>query len=166
SFAASGSGTAFCEGLASQAGDRGGHQMTVCRVPLALCIAVFMGGCATKPSVELTPQEQYEPESVIVPSMTPAAEPPPIDPIEPAAPSTSPPERLSPPRIEVPSEALREPPTNVAALVPPPPAEPSEDQQLLALLADLQRYGAMSADDLRRELANASAALARQRSDA
>ena len=37
---------------------------------------------------------------------------------------------------------------------------------MLALLADLQRYGVMPTDDLRRELANASAALGRQRSDA
>jgi hypothetical protein len=37
---------------------------------------------------------------------------------------------------------------------------------MLALLADLQRYGTMGADDLRRELANATAALGRQRTDA
>jgi hypothetical protein len=55
-------------------------------------------------------------------------------------------------------------------LTPPPPpstpAEPTEDQQLVALLADLQRYGTLSPDELRRELASASTALTRQRNDA
>jgi hypothetical protein len=41
-----------------------------------------------------------------------------------------------------------------------------EDQQALALLADLQRYASDPADDLRRELVGANAALARTRSDA
>ena len=35
-------------------------------------IAVLIAGCATKPAVELTPQEQYEPELVVIPPMTPA----------------------------------------------------------------------------------------------
>jgi hypothetical protein len=143
--------------------------MTARRVLLAVFIALMMAGCATKPTVVLTPQEQYEPESVTVLPMTPAAETPPIDPVEPPSPSTSPPpERPTGQRLTVPPEPLVEPPTNVAALVvpPAPPAEPTEDQQLLALLADLQRYGAMTVDDLRRELANASVALGRQRSDA
>ena len=125
-------------------------------------IALALGGCATQRREILTPQEQYEPESVTVPPMTPPAEPLPIDPVEPPQPI-----RVEPPRLVVPSEPLQEPPTNLAALTPPAaPAEPTEDQQLVALLADLQRYGAMSVDELRRELANASAALTRQRSDA
>jgi len=142
--------------------------MTARRVLLAVFIALFIAGCATKPTVVLTPQEQYEPESVTILPMTPAAEAPPIDPVEPPSPSTSPPpERPTAQRLAVPPEPLREPPANVAALiVPPSPAEPTEDQQLLALLADLQRYGAMTVDDLRRELTSASAALGRQRSDA
>ena len=41
-----------------------------------------------------------------------------------------------------------------------------EDQQALALLADLQRYASDPVDDLKRELAGASAAFARTRSDA
>jgi len=142
--------------------------MTARRVLLAVLITVFMAGCATKPTVVLTPQEQYEPESVTILPMTPAAETPPIDPVEPPPPPASPPERPTSQPLAVPPEPLREPPTNVAAFAAPPapPAEPTEDQQLLALLADLQRYGGMSVDDLRRELANASAALGRQRSDA
>jgi hypothetical protein len=143
--------------------------MTARRAPILALIIVLIAGCATKSPVVLTPQEQYEPESVTVPPMTPAVETPPIDPIEPAPPPAARPPQT--PRVQpfaVPAEPLREPPANVAALIPPlaSPVEPTEDQQLIALLADLQRYGAMSADDLRRELANASAALARQRSDA
>jgi len=42
------------------------------------------------------------------------------------------------------------------------PTEPTEDQQLLRLLADLQRYGTLQADELKREITQANAALARQ----
>lgn len=59
------------------------------------------------------------------------------------------------------------PPTQVAT-VQPAPASPvnEEDQQALALLADLQRYVLEPGEDLKRELAGAAAALARTRSDA
>jgi len=59
------------------------------------------------------------------------------------------------------------PPSQVATAQPtlsPPVNE--EDQQALALLGDLQRYASDPADDLRRELVGANAALARTRSDA
>jgi hypothetical protein len=45
------------------------------------------------------------------------------------------------------------------------PTEPTEDQLLLRLLADLQRYGTLQADELKREITQANAALARQPSD-
>jgi len=131
--------------------------------------ALAIAGCATGPGVELTPQEQYEPESVVVPPMTPAADPPPIEPVEPAV---QPQSQTPPQPIPAPPEPVREaPPTNVAVLTPPPaqpstPVEPTEDQQLIALLADLQRYGTLTADDLRRELGTASTALTKQRTDA
>ena len=48
----------------------------------------------------------------------------------------------------------------------PPPAEPTEEQQLAALLADLARFTALNADDIRRETAAATQALARSRNDA
>ncbi len=44
-------------------------------------------------------------------------------------------------------------------------AEPTEDQQMLSLLADLQRYGTLQNDELKRELTAATQALARQRTD-
>lgn len=59
----------------------------------------------------------------------------------------------SPPQSPVPAQA-------------PVPAVNEEEQQALALLGDLQRYVLDPAEDLRRELAAASAALARTRNDA
>jgi hypothetical protein len=134
-----------------------------------IALATLAAGCATKPTVELTPQEQYEPESVVIPPMTPPLETPAIDPVEPPTPTPAPSPESPPPQPPAASPApVREPPTNVAALTPPPsaPVEPTEDQQLIALLADLQRYATLSPDDLRREVANASAALTRQHTDA
>jgi hypothetical protein len=132
----------------------------------------MLAGCASTPPVVLTPEEQYEPELATVPPITPLVEYPPIEPVEPPLPSPAPattvgPPASPPPAAATPAEPLREPPAEAAPASPnAAPAEPSEDQQLVALLADLQRYGAMSADELRRELASATAALARQRTDA
>lgn len=61
------------------------------------------------------------------------------------------------------------PPVVIVQTPPPAVAQPpvnEEDQQALALLADLQRYASDPADDLKRELAAANAALARTRTDA
>lgn len=58
------------------------------------------------------------------------------------------------------------PPSSPA--VPPRAATPAPsiaDLELLALLSDLQRYGTLGADDIRRELGNATNLLARQRND-
>jgi len=133
-----------------------------------LLVACLVAGCATTTTVELTPQEQYEPESVTIPPLTPPAEAAAIEPVEPPVASSQSTAAPSAPVVVVPAERPKEPPTTVAALVPPPAvsAEAGEDLQLLALLGDLQRFGTMSPDDLRRELANATAALGRQRSDA
>ena len=54
--------------------------------------------------------------------------------------------------VAVPPAALREP--------------PAEDAEIIALLADLQRYGGLGPDDAKRELANVTALLGRQRTDA
>jgi hypothetical protein len=45
------------------------------------------------------------------------------------------------------------------------PSEPTEEQQLGSLLSDLQRFGAMNADEIRREQNAATQVLARQRND-
>jgi hypothetical protein len=150
----------------------------------ALASVMLAAGCATPPAVVLTPAEQYDPESVVVRLHTPLEELPPIEPVEPPplddpapapiapAPAAPPPDVVTPP--PVPRLPLPDPPATVAALMPsrPPapvaaaPAEPTEDQQMLALLADLQRYSALEPVDMRRELGAATTALGRQRSDA
>jgi len=48
---------------------------------------------------------------------------------------------------------------------PPAPAEPSEEQQLATLVADLNRYATLQEAELRREVGAVTAALNRQRSD-
>jgi hypothetical protein len=130
---------------------------------MALCVA----GCASPPAVVLTPEEQYEPELVTIPPATPPDDAVPIEPVEPPLPAPDPPQTTPSPPPPVVTEPSREPPASVAMIAPAPATgEPSEDQQMLALLADLQRYGTLSNEDLRRERDNATALLTRQRSDA
>ena len=136
---------------------------------LALAI---LAGCATPliPQPVLTPQEEYEPEQVQVP--TPLVEYPPIEPVELPTPTAP-----SPPVVtEIPAPSGTVPGPSVVAMVAPPPvvASPSiivresvvEDVELIALLADLQRYGALGPDDTRREVTNLTQVLSRQRTDA
>ena len=47
----------------------------------------------------------------------------------------------------------------------PAAAEPTDEQQLASLLFDLQRFGSMNADEIRREQSAATQLLARQRND-
>jgi hypothetical protein len=98
-------------------------------------------------------------------------ESPPFDPVEP------PPARPVPAPVPV-VAASQAPPAAPAAAAPaasgssppvpvtPPTDEPSDEQLMAAVVADLQRYAQLSADELRREVAGATQALARQRSDA
>src|SRR6185369_13125234 len=84
--------------------------------------------------------ELVEPPLAIVAAPTP----PPAAPTEPVTPPSA---------------------TPSSTIATPTPNEPTEDQQLLALLSDLQRFGTLSAEDVRRELAAATQALSRQRTD-
>jgi hypothetical protein len=133
---------------------------------LLLLVCAWLAGCATPPPPQLTVEEEYEPERVQVP--TPLIEYPPIEPVE--MPITQP-----LPVDPAPVRSAVVPGPNTLALVPPsivavPPAvvrEPSaEDQELILLLADLQRYGGLSGDDVKRELGNVTLVLGRQRTDA
>jgi len=56
-------------------------------------------------------------------------------------------------------EPVAEPPAAPAA------TEPTDEQQLASLLSDLQRFGAMNADEIRREQNTATQLLTRQRND-
>jgi hypothetical protein len=59
------------------------------------------------------------------------------------------------------------PPPSAPALPLPVATEPSPDErELAALLADLQRYGTLGPDEMRRELQTMTQAVARTRSDA
>ena len=138
-----------------------------------IALAVFcavLGACATPaPPVIMTPEEEYEPERVQVPTLL--VEYPPIEPVEPPM---APPLAADPP-VAAPSAAAPAPGAFTIATAPPsvvavPPAAvrevPVEDAELIALLADLQRYGGLGPDDTKREITNVTALLGRQRTDA
>src|SRR5205085_9728858 len=138
-MAAVGGCHAFGKKRRGEIGHAGRYQMTARRAPLLASIALFLVACATQQSVVLTPQEQYEPESVTVPPMTPTTDTSPIEPVEPGGAPALPAAWRQ--RLAVTPSPLHEPPARIAALVPTPPApvEPTDDPQLLALPADLQR---------------------------
>jgi hypothetical protein len=119
----------------------------------------LLAGCATPPPI--VPDEDDEPTLTPAPS-TPMVEYPPIEPVEPPIPT---PEPTPSPPASAPAPPTAEP---APIAVPPavaPPEVPAETLELLALLSDLQRYGAFSADDVRRELVVATQTLNRQRTD-
>src|SRR4029450_5412317 len=95
---------------------------------------------------------------------TPLIEYPPIEPVEP--PATAPPPAPAPAPAPTqtptptPAEPAAAPPPTVVTEVPP------EMGEGLAVLADLQRYGTLSPDDVKRELTTSTQALTRQRTDA
>lgn len=146
--------------------------MTAWRSRLSAGIAgALLAACASvpPPALPTTVQEEYEPEMVEVP--TPLIEYPPIEPVEPPIPVQ--PLDLAPvPASPAPSSP---PPGPVASVAPPvitlpPPIvlreSSPEDQELNALLADLQRYAGLAPADVQRELANVTQTLGRQRTDA
>jgi hypothetical protein len=129
-----------------------------------LCIAVAVGiaGCTSMPRpVMPAADEDYDPDTYVVPPLTPLVESPPIEPVEGPLPSPAAPAN---PAAGQATQGNGNPAPAIA-IGPPPAAEPTEDQQLLTLLADLQRFGTLQNDELKRELAAASQALARQRTD-
>jgi hypothetical protein len=125
-----------------------------------------LAGCAAAPTEPVAVGRPPDPGTAavaIVPEAIPLVESPPIEPVEPplplpssaAAPATVPPPALAEPAVPPP-----------AASVVIVPAEPTaEEREFAALLADLQRYGGLSAEDQRRELNAMTQALARQRTD-
>lgn len=131
----------------------------------ALCVAaaaVAIAGCATPITPVMPAEEEYDPDAYVTPPFTPLVESPPVEPVEPPLPASSDPAPPSNPSTGTAAPSTAAPPVVVVA---PPPVEPGEDQQLLALLADLQRFGTLSNDDIRRELSAAAQALAKQRTD-
>ena len=121
----------------------------------ASAIALSVTGCATTPT-PIMPADA---------PLTPLIESPPMEPAESPLPLPAPPPASASPTAR--SEPASQPPAASTAVVIGPPAssEPTEDQQMLSLLADLQRYGTLQNDELKRELTAASQALGRQRTD-
>ena len=152
-------------------------------------LALLLAGCAETPV-----SSSIEDETPIEPDFTPAPvehppliESPPLEPVEPplpapsAAPSTpapqtipqsppsppvAPPPTIAPPSVTPPAATPAAPPPAAPSPAPPQVVEPPEDAQMNALLGDLSRYATLSSDDIRREIANATQALNRQRTDA
>lgn len=163
--------------------------MNLRRLIGGICVAAVLGGCGIRGTPILEPGQVFEPDvGPPVPSSPPLVESPPLEPVPPpaqaqGAPEASPvapaPAAASSARTPVPAET----PAAPAAAVPPPsgapgaeaapgvqgtaaaPTEPSEDQQILRLLGDLQRYGTLQPEELKREIAQATAALGREHSD-
>jgi hypothetical protein len=120
---------------------------------------VVLAGCATPPPV-VQPEEDDETMVTPAPS-TPMVEYPPIEPVEPPIVAPEPVPSTPPPPAAEPAPAPVPAPATVA------PAEvPAETLELLALLTDLQRYGTLSQEDVRREVTTATQTLNRQRTDA
>ncbi len=139
----------------------------------AACASLLLAACATDPTPSpLTMEEQYEPETVQVPS--PLVEYPPIEPVEPPLETSA---QASPPAADPPKPQPAPNPPQVVAVAPPSPvaippaavpapAPPPEDVELIVLLADLQRYGSLNGEDVKREIANVTTTFNKQRSDA
>jgi len=154
----------------------------------AIGVAALVAGCASMPDTSPSDITLYDDDvAPLIIAMTPQ-DPPPIEPIEPVEPPM-----IAPPLMPAPTPApaALPPAATVPASVgnPPPPAAtgapagnvvaaaspsslpqvtvlPVEDIAALNLIADLQRYNALGADEVRRELAAATTALARERNDA
>ena len=158
-----------------------------------ICVAAILGGCAIKGTPILEPGQVFEPDvGPPVPTSPPLVESPPLEPVPPPAPDqAAPAPSPATPSTTLPSPAVpsAETPAAPAAGVPAPSGaanaeaapgagaaprvqgaaaaltEPTEDQQMLRLLGDLQRYGTLQPEELKREIAQATAALGRDHSD-
>lgn len=130
----------------------------------SMVLLLALAGCAATPAPVMTPDEEYDPESVL--PATPMVESPPIEPIEPPLPEP-PPAAASQaaPVASPPPTPSTQSPESPATRVAPPAIEPTADQQMLTLLADLQRYGTLQNDELKRELTAATQTFSRQRTD-
>lgn len=129
-----------------------------------LALATVMTGCASLPT-PVMPADENDPETFATPERSPMVESPPIEPVEPPLPGPTLTARASSPSPE--GTAAQAPAaTPVIIFAPPAQSEPpTEDQQMLTLLSDLQRFGSMQNEELKRELAAATQTFSRQRTD-
>jgi hypothetical protein len=137
----------------------------------------MFAGCAAAPPTPVDPAPVAAPvvaratPQPSLPEPTRVIESPPMEPVDPplARPAREPEPTPVPP---APSEQVAvAPPALSVPPVPPAPqvivAEPTaEEREFGALLADLQRYNTLAADELRREVQAMTQAITRGRSDA
>ena len=137
------------------------------RCLVAVALTAFLAGCASLPK-PVMPADENDPSSYELP-YEPMVESPPIEPVEPPLPepAPAPPAQAPAPAANAttPTPAAPAEPAPVIVVAPPPTQVPPEDQQMIALLADLQRFGTLQNDELRRELAAATQTFAKQRTD-
>jgi hypothetical protein len=141
------------------------------QVPAAMLLALWLAACATAPPPVVNPRSEDQAPVVavaVVPApRLPAPESPPFEPVEVLPPAATPAPAVA--AIVTPGPP---PPETVAiaapapSAIPVPPAEPTDEQAMAALVADLQRFTTLGADDLRREFGVVTQALTRQRNDA
>jgi hypothetical protein len=132
--------------------------LVAARAGAAMAMLIGLSASATPPAtVSAAPQAQAQSQPSAV-AAAPLAEP------EPA------PEPSAPAPVTVPASPPATAPTPIVIVQEAPAATPpinEEEQQTLALLADLQRYAGAPADELRRELASVNqASNPRARTDA
>jgi len=125
----------------------------------ALAIAIALGGCGSLPT-PVMPADENDP-ATYGPDPQPI-DPTPLEPIEAPLATTTP---VPSPMATPPAPPAATPPAVIVVTPPAAPAPPSEDEQMIALLADLQRFGGMQAEELKRELLAASQAFSRQHTD-
>ena len=124
---------------------------------LTLLAAAALFGCATPAPA---PPEEEELPAVIAPTPAPMVEYPPIEPVEPPIVAPEPEKSVEP--APTPAPTVASPAPAVAAR----PVLTFEEEDLLTLITDLQRYGTLGPDEQKRERDAATQALARQRTDA
>lgn len=132
-----------------------------CAPLAALAFAVALAGCTSLPT-PVMPADENDPATYADPAPIDSSQ---LEPVEPplAAPTETPMKPPDPaPQTASASQDATPPPIIVVA---PPPTPPTEDEQMIALLADLQRFGNMQTEDLKRELATALTTFSRQRTD-
>jgi hypothetical protein len=124
------------------------------RVAAGLAVVLALVGCAAAPPTPAPPAEAPQATAPPKPDPLPVTPLPVPEIVIVQSPPPSPASPAQPPPAPATQPAVAQPPVN------------EEEQQALALLADLQRYVSDPAEDLRRELAAANAALSRARTDA
>jgi hypothetical protein len=123
-----------------------------------MTLAMAIAGCASLPT-PVMPADENDPETFETPS-APMVESPPIEPVEPPLPNPPAPAEVA----DVSAQSAAAPPATVVTPAATPEL-PTEDQQMLTLLGDLQRYGSLQSEELRRELAAATQTFSHQRND-